>query len=187
MVDTSEYRVGVIQSLEGCGNCKSKVGKALKACRVLIDPNDNDESIMVVTSASNVREGSRIVVAPIGSSFLGPEGESRLVKRATIGGVISEGMFCDSHMLGWSGGGKGVAAQVPDSFPIGSAPPSSKPRKDKEIEDELAKEQEIQTKEPEGLFEKKLSKEEKKKLAEEKRKARKAAKAAKAAESEAKA
>ena len=83
-------------------------------------------------------------------------------------------MFCDSNMLGWSGGGKGVAAQIPDEYEVGSSPPSSKPRPKEEVES-------VPTETPlPGLFEKKLTKEEKKKLAEEKRKARKAAKAAKA-------
>ena len=84
---------------------------------------------------------------------------------------MSDGMFCDSRMLGWSGGGSGVAAQLPDSYDIGSAPPSSKPRPK---EEETTPDVQVQ-----GLFEKKLSKEEKKRLAEEKRKARKAAKEAK--------
>ena len=55
----SEYKVGVILSLEGCGNCKSKIGKALKACKVNI--GDENNPITVVTSASNVRTGSRYV------------------------------------------------------------------------------------------------------------------------------
>ena len=62
MVDITLYKVGVIKSLEGCGNCKSKNGKALKACTVRISPEseDNDDDIItVVTSASNVRIGSR--------------------------------------------------------------------------------------------------------------------------------
>jgi tRNA-binding EMAP/Myf-like protein len=55
MVDISEYKVGVILSLEECG--KAKGGKALKACKVNI--GDESNPITVVTSASNVREGSR--------------------------------------------------------------------------------------------------------------------------------
>ena len=55
MVDISEYKVGVVLSLEECGG-KSK-GKPLKACKVNI--GDESNPITVVTSASNVREGSR--------------------------------------------------------------------------------------------------------------------------------
>ena len=60
-------------------------------------------------------------------------------------------------------------------FEVGSAPPPSKPRMDGGTQ---ATEALPPTNEP-GLFEKKLSKEERKKLAEEKRQARRAAKAAK--------
>uniref|UniRef100_A0A7S2HDZ5 tRNA-binding domain-containing protein n=1 Tax=Helicotheca tamesis TaxID=374047 RepID=A0A7S2HDZ5_9STRA len=174
MVDTSAYKVGVVVSLEGCGG-KSKSGKALKACQVNIG---EDEPIAVVTSASNVRENSRVVVAPVGSTFVNAEGEEQNVTKATVGGVASEGMLCDSRMLGWSGGGVGVAAQVPDSFEVGSAPPLSKPGAPKKAE--LTEEEMTAAKPAPGLYEKKPTKEEKKRLAEERRKARKAAKEAKA-------
>eukprot|EP00560_Eucampia_antarctica_P007962 CAMPEP_0197823820 /NCGR_PEP_ID=MMETSP1437-20131217/1135_1 /TAXON_ID=49252 ORGANISM="Eucampia antarctica, Strain CCMP1452" /NCGR_SAMPLE_ID=MMETSP1437 /ASSEMBLY_ACC=CAM_ASM_001096 /LENGTH=185 /DNA_ID=CAMNT_0043423175 /DNA_START=30 /DNA_END=590 /DNA_ORIENTATION=- len=169
----SDYKVGVILNLEGCGNCKSKGGKALKACKVNI--GDEENPIIVVTSASNVRTGSRVVIAPTGSKFIDDEGTEQAVTNATVGGVVSQGMFCDSRMLGWSGGGKGVAVQVPDICEIGSAPPSSKPNMLQE--EPAAPEPVVEVK---GLYDKKLSKEEKKKLAEERRKAKKAAKAAKA-------
>ena len=50
-----DYKVGLVLSLEGCGS-KSKGGKALKVCKVDIG---YDEPTTIVTSASNVREGSR--------------------------------------------------------------------------------------------------------------------------------
>lgn len=84
-------------------------------------------------------------------------------------------------MLNWKGGGKGIAATLPDRFEIGSVPPDSKPRGK---EGEANKDDEIAPAAP-GLYEKKLTKEEKKKLAEEKRRARRAAKEAKAAAKEA--
>ena len=49
----------------------------------------------------------RVVVAPAGSSVLDDEGELQPVKKASVGGVVSEGMLCDSYMLGWKGGGRG--------------------------------------------------------------------------------
>lgn len=104
------------------------------------------------------------------------------VKKTSVGGVISEGMLCDSYMLGWKGGGKGMAAILPDSFEIGSTPPESKPRgKDVRF---IESEKEVVAPAAPGLFEKKLTKEEKKKLAEERKRARKAAKEAKAAAEE---
>jgi tRNA-binding EMAP/Myf-like protein len=48
----SEYKVGVVLSLELCGK-----NDQLKACQVNID--DRAPPITVVTAAANVREGSR--------------------------------------------------------------------------------------------------------------------------------
>lgn len=114
-----------------------------------------------------------MIVALAGSTYMDAEGEEAQVNKTSVGGVMSDGMFCDSKMLGWSGGGAGVAAQAPESCPLGSAPPSSKPR--------LVEEKPVEQSEVKGLFEKKLTKEEKKKLAEERRKARQAKKASKKA------
>lgn len=55
MADTSQYKVGIVLSIEN----KSGGGKKpLKACSVNIG---GGEPITVATSASNVREGSRYV------------------------------------------------------------------------------------------------------------------------------
>ena len=118
----------------------------------------------------------RVAVAVVGSTVLNDEGEEMPVKKTSVGGVMSQGMLCDSRMLGWSGGAVGIAAQMPDDLELGSSPPLCKPRLHQ-------KETELPASQVEGLFEKKLTKEEKKKLAEEKRKARKAAKEAKKADS----
>ena len=113
-------------------------------------------------------------MAPVGSITINDEGEEITVKATTVGGVLSQGLFCDSKMLGWTGGAAGVAAQMPATIELGQAPPSTKPRP----QDNAATEP-LPPSQGEGLFEKKLSKEEKKKLAEERRRARKAAKDAK--------
>jgi hypothetical protein len=122
-------------------------------------------------------EYSSVAVALAGSTFINEEGEESAITSTSVGGVISEGMLCDSRMLGWSGGAAGVAVQVPDSVEIGSSPPASKPRPGQGGEEPPKAEESGG-----GLFEKKLSKEEKKKLAEEKKLARKAAKDAKKAD-----
>lgn len=57
MVDVSQYKVGEVLSLEGCGNAKAKNGKALKACKVNV--GDPENPVTIVTAASNVRHGSR--------------------------------------------------------------------------------------------------------------------------------
>ena len=101
-----------------------------------------------------------------------------VLKNTSVGGVMSQGMLCDSRMLGWVGGAAGLAVQIPESIEIGSSPPSSKPRVNFQQGEEKPPEQQPQV---QGLYEKKLTKEEKKKLAEEKRKAKKAAKEAKKA------
>ena len=171
MVDTSSYKVGIVLSVED----KSKSGgKPLKICSVNVG---GDDSICVVTAAPNVRLSSRLVVAPVGSTIINDEGEEMEIKKTAVGGVMSEGMFCDSRMLGWGSGSAGIAAQVPDSFEPGSAPPTSKPGAPPTSSSEPA----IPAVEVKPLFEKKLTKEEKKKLAEERKKARKAAKEAKKA------
>jgi tRNA-binding EMAP/Myf-like protein len=165
-----DYRVGVVESMDESGG---KGTKALKICQVDIGAADGN-LITVVTSAANVREKSRLAVAPIGSTVLTPSGEGMLITKTSVGGVMSEGMFCDAKMLAWLGGTEKVAAQIDASVPVGAPPPLNKPRPQHEVVETVLPESQVQ-----GLFEKKLSKEEKKKLAEEKKKARKAAKEAK--------
>jgi tRNA-binding EMAP/Myf-like protein len=163
----ADYRVGVVESIDESGG---KGTKALKICKVDIGAEDGN-MITVVTSAQNVRAKSRLAVAPIGSTVLSPTGEGMLVTKTSVGGVMSGGIFCDAKMLAWDGGTEKVAAQIDPSVPVGAPPPLNKPRPQIEKVETALPESQVQ-----GLFEKKLSKEEKKKLAEEKKKARKAAK-----------
>jgi tRNA-binding EMAP/Myf-like protein len=168
----ADYRVGVVESIDESGG---KGTKALKICQVDIGAADGN-MMTVVTSAPNVRAKSRLAVAPIGSTVLSSSGEGMLVTKTSVGGVMSEGIFCDAKMLAWEGGTEKIAAQIDPSVPVGAPPPLNKPRPQNQNE-------KVETALPEsqvqGLFEKKLSKEEKKKLAEEKKTARKAAKEAK--------
>ena len=63
--------------------------------------------------------GVRVVVATVGAKLKNEES----VKKATVGGVTSEGMLCDAPMLGWVGGGAGAAALLPESYkPAGPSP-----------------------------------------------------------------
>lgn len=166
----SSYKVGVVESLEESGG---KGTKAMKICQFNIGGED---CIQVVTVAPNVRLGSRLAVAPIGTTVLGDNGEGMTVQKTSVGGHTSEGIFCDSRMLGWDGGSMGIASQMDASLELGSPPPSKKPRPGGAVTTTELPESNV-----EGLFQKKLTKEEKKKLAEERKKARKAAKEAKAA------
>lgn len=88
-----------------------------------------EKLILVVTNAPNVVAGKRSVVATEGA-VVESGGEEVTIKRTQVGGVMSNGMMCDSKMLGWSGGGAGVAVTIPDTFPLGSAPPPHMPRGD---------------------------------------------------------
>lgn len=171
MVDISEYKVGVVLSVT---ESAKKGGKALKVCTVNV--GDSDSPLTIVTSAPNVREGSRVAVALAGSMVTTEEGEEIRVEKTSVGGTMSEGMLCDSAMLGWTGGASGIAVQIPESIAIGSPPPATKPRPN----DGQSSNAEDAPSGPVtgGLFERKLTKEEKKKLAAEKREAKKAAKKA---------
>mmetsp|Transcript_19216 Transcript_19216/g.53530 ORF Transcript_19216/g.53530 Transcript_19216/m.53530 type:complete len:181 (-) Transcript_19216:318-860(-) len=167
----SSYKVGKVESLKESGG---KGTKALKICQV--DVGDNGQTIPVVTVAPNVRLGSRLAVAPVGSTVLDASGEPMEVRKTTVGGGhVSEGIFCDSRMLAWEGGSVGIAVQMDDSLPLGSPPPGTKPRP----KGDPTTTTELPESNVEGLFKKKLTKEEKKKIAEERKAARKAKKAAK--------
>lgn len=107
-IDVSQYRVGIVQSLEECGSSR---GQTLKACKIKIS---EDEIVSVVTAAPNVRVDSRVVVALAGSEVLGKDGEMMTVTNAIVGGVPSVGMLCDSRMLGWLGGAENIAVNLTD-------------------------------------------------------------------------
>eukprot|EP00519_Triparma_laevis_P004443 CAMPEP_0182515600 /NCGR_PEP_ID=MMETSP1321-20130603/38478_1 /TAXON_ID=91990 /ORGANISM="Bolidomonas sp., Strain RCC1657" /LENGTH=169 /DNA_ID=CAMNT_0024723047 /DNA_START=131 /DNA_END=636 /DNA_ORIENTATION=+ len=158
----TNYKVGVVTSLT---DLKSSGGKPLRS--LLIDIGSEDP-ITVVTNAPNVRENTRLVVATVGAVIpcnIDPEDDDAVViSRTSVGGVMSEGMVCDSKMLNWVGGGEGVAVQVPSTFELGSEPPTSKPRMDggNNPSSRLEEEMEGLKVEAEPLFEKKMTKEEKK-------------------------
>ncbi|EKX37083.1 hypothetical protein GUITHDRAFT_145313 [Guillardia theta CCMP2712] len=117
-----------------------KIANKDKLKKLVVDIG-GDEQIQVVTNAPNVVEGSNVIVATIGSKVQ-LDGEDVEVKEATVGGEKSQGMLCDSVMLGWSGGGAGNAALVPDTFSPGDAPPEKRPRMDgkttESVEEEAA-------------------------------------------------
>ena len=52
-----------------------------------------------MTNAPNVKENIRVVVATVGATLR----DESVVKKANVGGVVSEGMLCDSPMLNWQG------------------------------------------------------------------------------------
>ena len=118
-----------------------------------------------------------MVVATVGAEL--KDGEK--VKRAPVGGVMSEGMLCDGPMLGWAGGGAGTAVLLPDTFKPGDKPPGSRPRLGGggggDGDAPAAPVAKSTGPGVDALFEKKLSKEEKKAALAAKRAARAAKKA----------
>ena len=118
-----------------------------------------------------------MVVATVGAEL--KDGDK--VKRAPVGGVMSEGMLCDGPMLGWAGGGAGTAVLLPNTFKPGDKPPGSRPRLDGGGggggDAPAAPVAKSTGPGVDALFEKKLSKEEKKAALAAKRAARAAKKA----------
>lgn len=100
------FVVGVVVECE-------KVPAKDKLKRLVVDVGT--ERLTIVSNAPNIREGTRTIVATIGTE-VEIDGESQVVKRVAIAGVQSEGMVCDSCILGWAGGAAGIAVQVPDSY-----------------------------------------------------------------------
>ena len=109
------FKCGLVTSIEALAD-------KLKVCTV--DLGDA-KSVSIVTNAGNVSEGSRVVVATVGSLV-----DDVALKKKSVGGRPSEGMLCDAPMLGWTGGGAGAAALVPESFAAGARPPDKRPRMD---------------------------------------------------------
>ena len=77
----------------------------------------SSQTLTVITNAPNIRVGTRTVLAEVGTEFEDNEtGDMAIVRKELVGGVYSEGMICDSVILGWAGGAAGVAVQVPPSY-----------------------------------------------------------------------
>ena len=101
------------------------------ACKVCSNPhqvcsvNIGKSEVKIVTNAANVEEGTRVVVACVGAIVQGDA-----LKKKTVGGRASEGMLADAPMLGWTGGGAGAAAIVPEACAPGDRPPEKRPRMD---------------------------------------------------------
>ena len=106
--------------------CDPVAGKdKLKQCTVDI----GTEVVTIVSNAPNIRVGTRTCVATLGTE-VEFEGSPLEIKPTNVGGVISNGMICDSVMLNWAGGASGLCVQVPESCALGSPAPTSKPRMD---------------------------------------------------------
>jgi len=108
--------------------CESVAGKD-KLRKVIVDAGTEHGCLTIATNASNIRLGTRTVVATLGTT-VEFDGEPQIVKKTNVGGILSEGMICDSVMLKWAGGAEGLCVQIPTSFAVGTLAPTSKPRMD---------------------------------------------------------
>eukprot|EP01064_Diplonema_japonicum_P015439 TRINITY_DN23167_c0_g1_i1.p1 TRINITY_DN23167_c0_g1~~TRINITY_DN23167_c0_g1_i1.p1 ORF type:complete len:149 (+),score=38.61 TRINITY_DN23167_c0_g1_i1:43-489(+) len=112
------YKVGLVKEC-------TEIPKTQKLKQIVVDIGD--EEVQVVTNAPNVKEGLLTVIATIGAS-VEVDGEPVIIKKTTVGGKPSCGMVCNGPMLGWTGGDAKQAATIPEGTPLGTAPPSSRPR-----------------------------------------------------------
>ena len=118
-----KFKVGLIDSAEAFKSGSKQY--------MLVAVDVGLEDTVQVITAGKVKAGQRVVVALEGAivpAGAGQEDEHVVVKKSSCGGRASFGMLCDSPALSWTGGGKGTAVSLPDSFDIGSTPPHRKPR-----------------------------------------------------------
>ena len=113
------YKVGQVMECED-------IPKQAKLRQIKVDIGAG-ELVQVVTNAPNAKVGLLTVIATIGAS-VESEGESIEIKKTNVGGRPSNGMVCNGPMLGWTGGDAKQAVTIPEGTPLGSAPPSSRPR-----------------------------------------------------------
>lgn len=77
------------------------------------------EPLRIVCGAPNVREGLKVVVAPVGAKLYSSQGEEMTIKRAKIRGEESEGMLCAEDEIGIGDSHEGIIELAPDA-PVGA-------------------------------------------------------------------
>lgn len=124
------YFVGIVEEAEAA----KKLNKLKVRIKPAVDGDENDESsksvLSIVTNDMKVKVKELVVVAALGAIVPAGKGEEgQIVKKAVVSGLASEGMICDSPMLSWVGGAKGVAVRLSvDKFAVGEKPPIKRPR-----------------------------------------------------------
>lgn len=118
-----EQATGCTDAVAGLvSECEATAGKS-KLKKLTVDIGQGSP-LTIVSAFESVSVGSRVVVALVGSFV-----NEKEVKTTTVGDVISEGLLCDTAMLGWKGGVEGAVALLPDSFVPGDSAPLEKPRR----------------------------------------------------------
>ena len=80
----------------------------------LVEAKTSREKFSIVCGATNIREGQRVPLAPVGARL--PNGVE--IKRSKIRGVTSEGMLCSETELGLGQDASGIMILPPD-VPLG--------------------------------------------------------------------
>ncbi|KAF0684993.1 Aste57867_23022 [Aphanomyces stellatus] len=116
------YKIARVVSVELIPKTK------LRAVKVQPDAGDDPSTELTIVTNARVDDGeSRYIVVATAGSIVTIDGEDIEVKKATVGGRKSEGMVCDSPMLGWKGGAAGAAVFLPNTFTVGDEPPAARP------------------------------------------------------------
>lgn len=78
-----------------------------------------DAPLRIVCGAPNVREGLKVVVAPVGVTLRSSQGEEMQIKKAKIRGEESEGMLCAEDEIGVGNSHEGII-ELPADAPVGA-------------------------------------------------------------------
>ena len=68
----------------------------------------NGHALQIVCGASNVAQGQKVVIAPIGTTIYPIAGEAFTMKKAKIRGVDSQGMICAEDEIGTGSSHDGI-------------------------------------------------------------------------------
>jgi phenylalanyl-tRNA synthetase beta chain len=77
------------------------------------------EPLSIVCGAPNVKQGQKVVVAPVGTKLFPVTGEPFEIKKSKIRGAVSEGMICAEDEIGIGSSHAGIIV-LPDNVNVGT-------------------------------------------------------------------
>jgi phenylalanyl-tRNA synthetase beta chain len=83
-----------------------------------VDVGDGNAPLSIVCGAPNVALGQKVIVAKVGSTVLGKDGEQFKLKAGKIRGAESQGMICAVDELGVGNDHSGILV-LPEDTPVG--------------------------------------------------------------------
>jgi len=120
-VEGMEMKESVKGGLEGLvvGEVK-ECGKHPNADKLSLTKVDvgGDELLQIVCGAPNVAAGQKVVVATIGTTLYGEDGEPWKIKKGKIRGEESQGMLCAEDEIGLGNGHDGILV-LDETVPVG--------------------------------------------------------------------